>query len=158
MLRRHRVEHVRETNRRWPEFPALRPAARAATGMPVRGSMTCRVIVAQRAAGETAPALNTETDMERTILMLVLIAFSALTVEALLQHGYWGIFEPHFQSFGGAQVFADLVIALSLFMAWMWRDAKAHGRNPWPWLALTLATGSFGPLLYLLGRKPAAKA
>jgi hypothetical protein len=29
-------------------------------------------------------------------------------------------------------------------------DAKKTGRSPWPWVALTLATGSFGPLLYIL--------
>ena len=48
---------------------------------------------------------------------------------------------------------AALVIALGLFLVWMWRDAKAAGRNPWPWLVLTLVAGSIGPLIYLLGRK-----
>jgi len=91
--------------------------------------------------------------MQRIILIVTLIAFSALTAMALWRHGYWGIIEPHLQSFGGAQVFADLVIALALFMVWMWRDARATGRNPWPWIALTLTTGSIGPLIYLLGRK-----
>lgn len=93
--------------------------------------------------------------MQRTVLIVVLLAFSALTAVALWQHGYWGIFTPHFQSFAGAQVLTDLVIALSLFLAWMWRDARAAGRNPWPWLVLTLAAGSFGPLLYLLSQRPA---
>jgi MFS superfamily sulfate permease-like transporter len=93
--------------------------------------------------------------MPRLALLITLTAFSALTALALLQHGYWGIVAPHFRSLGGAQVFVDLVIALSLFLVWMWRDARASGRNPWPWLALTLATGSIGALLYLLGRKPA---
>lgn len=88
--------------------------------------------------------------MTRTPLILVLAAFSALTLVALWQHGYWGIIEPHFQTFGAAQVLADLVIALSLFLVWMWRDARETGRNPWPWLALTLVAGSIGPLLYLL--------
>jgi hypothetical protein len=60
-----------------------------------------------------------------------------------------------FQSLAGAQVMADLVIALCLFMAWMRRDARTLGRNPWPWLILTLTAGSFGPLLYLLTRKDA---
>lgn len=51
---------------------------------------------------------------------------------------------------------ADLVIALVLVMGWMWRDAKASGRGIWPWIAITLAFGSFGPLLYLLTRKSSA--
>jgi hypothetical protein len=47
-------------------------------------------------------------------------------------------------------VLADLVIALTLVMIWLWRDARTGGRNPWPWIGLTLIAGSFGPLLYLL--------
>jgi hypothetical protein len=88
--------------------------------------------------------------MPRRLLTLTLVLFGALSAAALWQDGYWGILAPHFQSFGGAQVLADLVIALSLVMLWMWRDAKATGRNIWPWIALTLALGSFGPLIYLL--------
>jgi len=93
--------------------------------------------------------------MSRTILTATLVAFSALTAMALWRHGYWGIIQPQFESFGTAQVLADLVIALTLAMVWMWQDAKRAGRNVWPWIALTLAAGAFGPLLYLLTRKPA---
>jgi uncharacterized membrane protein YfcA len=90
--------------------------------------------------------------MQRIVLIMTLILFSILSATALWQHGYWGLIAPHFQNFGGAQVFTDLVIALCLAMVWMWRDAKATGRNVWPWVALTLTMGSFGPLIYLLTR------
>jgi hypothetical protein len=63
--------------------------------------------------------------------------------------------ELHRMARGGGQVFFDLVIALTLAMVWMWNDAKTTGRNVWPWIALTLATGSFGPLIYLLTHKSA---
>lgn len=92
--------------------------------------------------------------MQRTLLVVTLVLFGALSAAALWQHGYFGIFALHFQTFGGAQVLTDLVIALVLVMVWMWRDAKASGRNIWPWIAITLAFGSFGPLLYLLTRRP----
>ena len=91
--------------------------------------------------------------MQRSLIVVVLVLFGALTAAALWHHGYWGIVAPHFQSFGAAQVFADLVIALVLVMAWMWRDARACGRNPWPWIAATLLLGSLGPLVYLLTRR-----
>lgn len=87
---------------------------------------------------------------QRIILIIVLVAFLALTAAALVNHGYWGIFEPLFKNYAGLQVFFDLVIALSLFLVWMWRDAKAAGRNPWPWLLLTLTLGSISPLIYLI--------
>ncbi|MBW4482071.1 MAG: DUF2834 domain-containing protein [Tildeniella torsiva UHER 1998/13D] len=93
--------------------------------------------------------------MQRSLIVFTLILFGALSAIALWQFGYWGILAPHFQSFGEGQVLADLVIALSLVMVWMWRDAKATGRNPWPWIVATLTTGSFGPLFYLLTRKSA---
>jgi hypothetical protein len=96
--------------------------------------------------------------MQRSLIVVVLVLFGALTAAALWRHGYWGIVEPHFQSFGAAQVFADLVIALVLVMVWIWRDARATGRNPWPWIAATILLGSFGPLVYLLTRRPAGKA
>ena len=95
--------------------------------------------------------------MQRSLLAITVVLFGMLSAAALWQHGYWGIIAPHFQSFAGGQVFADLVIALVLVMVWMWRDAKATGRNVWPWLIVTLAFGSFGPLIYLLTRKSGAR-
>jgi hypothetical protein len=91
--------------------------------------------------------------MLRPVLLLVLVPFTALSAVALWKHGYWGIFEPHFQSFGAGQVLADLAIALMLVLTWMARDARQTGRRFWPWLLVTLAAGSFGPLLYLLTRQ-----
>lgn len=88
--------------------------------------------------------------MKRVLLVVVFIAFSLFTAIAVWQHGIIGIIEPHFKNIATAQVFVDLVIALSLFLCWMWRDAKLAGRNPIPWLILVLATGSIAALLYLI--------
>lgn len=96
--------------------------------------------------------------MQRILIVVTLVLFGALTAVALWQHGYWGIIVPHFQSTGAGQVFADLVIALVMVLVWIWRDARATGRNPWPWIFATLALGSFGPLIYLLMRKSSQKA
>jgi hypothetical protein len=91
----------------------------------------------------------------KLLALVVLIAFSIQGVYVLSQVGYWNIWIHNLNHIAGQQVFADLFIALSFVMAWMWRDAKATGRNVWPWIALTLAAGSFGPLIYLLTRKSA---
>ena len=90
--------------------------------------------------------------MSQLVLRVTLALFSALTAIALWQHGYCGIIAPHFRSTGAGQVFADLTIALSLIMVWIWRDATTSGRRAWPWVLVTLALGSIGPLLYLLTR------
>jgi hypothetical protein len=94
--------------------------------------------------------------MQRVLLSVTLVLFGALSAIAVAQHGVWGIIAPHFRSTGPGQVFADLVISLTLAMIWMWHDAKVLGRNAWPWIVLTLAAGSFGPLIYLLTRRTPA--
>lgn len=90
----------------------------------------------------------------RNLAIILLIPFTVLTLYALTDVGYIGIFDYHRHSSAGWQVFTDLVIALVLATCWIVKDAKASGRSPYPWLALTLTMGSFGPLLYLATRPP----
>lgn len=40
--------------------------------------------------------------MQRTLLVVTLVLFGALSAAALWQHGYFGIFALHFRTFGGA--------------------------------------------------------
>lgn len=84
------------------------------------------------------------------VLAIITLDFAALSAYAIWQHGYWGIIAYHLPSSAGWQVGADLVIACTLAMAWMVADARRNGRVVWPYLLITLALGSFGPLLYLL--------
>ncbi len=88
--------------------------------------------------------------MVRLALILVLVAFGALSAYALLDVGYWGIISYHFPSSAGWQVMTDLVIACTLAIIWMISDARKTGRNAWPYVLITIPLGSFGPLLYLL--------
>lgn len=90
--------------------------------------------------------------MSRTTLILIAItaAFSAYSAYAMLKVGYFGIWSAAFGSIGAAQVLFDLVIACLLISSWMVIDARRSGRNPWPYVLITLAAGSFGPLFYLL--------
>lgn len=87
------------------------------------------------------------------VLIAVMAAFGALSGIALADVGYFGIIEPHFRSWGAAQVFTDLVIVCALAAVWMVVDARSRGANPWPFVALTLVAGSFGPLAYLAWRE-----
>lgn len=97
--------------------------------------------------------------MSRLIaLIAVILAFGALSVMALMEVGYIGIFEMHMQNYAGMQVLTDLVIVCVLAIVWMIGDAKTSGVNPWPFVVLTLAAGSFGPLFYLVAREVKAGA
>lgn len=89
----------------------------------------------------------------RALAIAILIPFMVLTVYAVSQVGYFGIVEYHFHSPAGWQVITDLVIALILVLTWLIPEAKRNGQNPWPWVLLTLFTGSIGPLLYMVFAK-----
>ncbi len=89
-------------------------------------------------------------DTRRAIAIAILIPFTLLTVYAVMEVGYVGIFDYHRHSPAGWQVFTDLVIALVLVLLWLIPEAKRNGKSPWPWVVLTLVSGSFGPLLYLI--------
>lgn len=89
---------------------------------------------------------------KRLLAVVLAVPFLILTCYALLRVGYVGIFDYQRHSPAGWQVFADLVIALVLVLSWLIPEAKQRGHNPWPWVALTLVAGSFGPLGYLLFR------
>ena len=93
--------------------------------------------------------------MTRHLLVLsaVIVGFGVLSTIALSDVGYWGILAPHFQSWGAAQVFADLLILGALSCIWMVTDSRKRGIAVWPFVALTLVAGSFGPLLYLATRE-----
>lgn len=94
------------------------------------------------------------------LLLLALADFSALSLYAMYEHGYVGIWEAGLANWATMQVLADLVIACVLIAIWIVGDARARGLSPWPYVAITLVGGSFGPLLYLLRREwgPAPRA
>lgn len=95
----------------------------------------------------------------RSIAILIIIPFALLSVYAVYKVGYIGIFDYHWHSPAGWQVFVDLVIACVLLLLWLIPEAKARGINPWPFVFITVFLGSFGPLAYLLmhGAKPVSK-
>ncbi|MDF1662726.1 MAG: DUF2834 domain-containing protein [Planctomycetota bacterium] len=87
----------------------------------------------------------------------VLFTFVDFTAYALYHHGYIGFWQEAFSSFATSQVTIDLFIALSIVMVWMFKDAKSRNINPAPFVILTLALGSIGPLSYLVRRGFAAE-
>jgi Terpene cyclase DEP1 len=86
----------------------------------------------------------------KPLLIAIFVLFDAYTLYAIYEVGYFGIFEAGMANPGSLQVFFDLVIACGLISWWILVDARARGRNPWPYLLITLVGGSLGPLLYLL--------
>src|SRR5438128_9994383 len=80
---------------------------------------------------------------------IVLLAFGDLTAYAVYQHGVAGVVQLEMANSVTVTAFADLVIALSLIVSWMWRDASDRGVSPIPYVLLTLVYFSVGQLLFL---------
>jgi uncharacterized protein DUF2834 len=85
-------------------------------------------------------------------LAVVLADFTAIVGYALFQYGYVGIFAQMFANAATVAAATDLTIALAMVAVWMWQDARRHDISPIPYLVLTAALGSAGPLLYLIRR------
>jgi hypothetical protein len=87
------------------------------------------------------------------ILVAVIAGFSVLSAVAIMDAGYIGVLMSSFQNWSGAQIFTDLAIMCVLACIWMVIDARERGLSAWPFIVITLAAGSFGPLLYLVTRE-----
>ena len=83
-------------------------------------------------------------------LSVLLADFLALTAYVVYEYGYIGFFEMVTANLAATLALVDLTIALSLVLAWMVRDARTRGVSAVPYVLLTLALGSAGPLLYLI--------
>lgn len=91
--------------------------------------------------------------IERPLLLCVLVMFGALSVVALALDGIGGVVNAITFNWSSLQIYADLVIAIVVISVWIHNDARARGRNPWPWIVASLIVGMFGPLVYLLARR-----
>lgn len=86
----------------------------------------------------------------RIVSLVLLLVLGAVTILALADVGYIGIFRLLIDSTAGWQVFVDLAAALILVLMFLWKDAQRRQIRFWPWLLATLLLGSFAPLVYVL--------
>jgi len=94
---------------------------------------------------------------ERLFVAALLVDFVALNIYAFATAGLDGLW-TFLSEMGpwGWVLSADVVLALSMCMYWMWRDARRRGASSTLEMVLTPLTGSVGPLLYL-ARRPAGE-
>ena len=92
--------------------------------------------------------------MNKTLLIVVLVVFGALTAYTLGHYGGlipWLLF--YTRDPASWQIFADLLICMCLLLVFIKRDAEETGRPFWPWAIFSIVVGSFGPLLYFISAK-----
>lgn len=90
----------------------------------------------------------------KPLLLFITVSFTALTAYAGYEFGVIGIFREGVRNSGTLQILVDLFICGFFFIAWLKHDAQRMNRSFLLWTIVTLTVGSFGPLLYLLTRKP----
>jgi MFS superfamily sulfate permease-like transporter len=91
-------------------------------------------------------------NIKQIALGIVLAAFSVLTAYALLEYGYVGFFREVISNLASLTLLVDLLISLTIILVYLGNDASRRGVSAVPYLLLTLAFGSVGPLLYLIRR------
>jgi hypothetical protein len=91
-------------------------------------------------------------NIKQIALGIVLAGFSILTAYALLGYGYVGFFREVVSNVPSLTLLVDLVISLTIILVYLGNDASERGVSALPYLLLTLALGSVGPLLYLIRR------
>ena len=91
-------------------------------------------------------------NLKQIALGLVLAGFSILTACALVEYGYVGFFREVISNLASVTLLVDLVISLTIILVYLSNDASERGVSAVPYLLLTLAFGSVGPLLYLIRR------
>jgi hypothetical protein len=79
--------------------------------------------------------------------------FVVFTAQAAWEHSYLELWAFTMKGSAHRQIFADLFIACVLFSSWMVGDARARKKRAWPFLLLTVATGSLGLLAYMIWRE-----
>lgn len=90
---------------------------------------------------------------EKLVVGVLLLDLLAVSAWAIASDGVLGIVDyVAAMKPWGWQLGVDLVVALVLVSAWVWRDARARGKNPIGWIAATVLLGSIAPLVYLLLR------
>lgn len=94
--------------------------------------------------------------MNKGLLALVAALFGVYSLAVVWDLGYLGMWQSLLDGQASRQALVDLVITSLLLLGLLWRDARQAGRRFWPYVLLTLASGAFGPLLYLL-LAPAAR-
>ncbi|MEL6360996.1 MAG: hypothetical protein AAFR21_07905 [Pseudomonadota bacterium] len=81
--------------------------------------------------------------------LLLLVAFSAWSIFAVVTEGPFGFWPEHIRNNWGNQIWFDLLLALGAAFSLMASRAKQLGMSPLGWLVFICLTGSIGMLAML---------
>jgi uncharacterized protein DUF2834 len=88
-------------------------------------------------------------NFKRLLIAVVALAYVAVCGYAMELYGYLGVIRLATANAGALTVSVDLAIALTMVLVWVAQDARKRKISALPYLLVTLAFGSLGPLIYL---------
>ena len=92
--------------------------------------------------------------MKKLAIPLALgVVLTPVSVLALIEVGYVGIWASTLESWSSLQVILDLLLCVSIAFTALTRDARERGVTLWPWMVGTLFLGSPVLLAYLVVRE-----
>ena len=97
-------------------------------------------------------AEENKMNRKQIAIVAVLIAFLSQDAYVIYLYGYVGFFRMLLANPAGVAAAVDMTIALVLIAIWMSEDAQQRKISALPYLLVTVALGSAGPLLYLVRR------
>lgn len=103
-------------------------------------------------ASEPAAPARSTTRTTAAIAAAVFAVFGAYTLWVIAGHGLLGFLTLAGREPWALQLLIDLLIACSIALGWVIRDARRRGLAAWPYVILTFTCGSLGLLVYLARR------
>jgi hypothetical protein len=91
------------------------------------------------------------------LFVTLFVAHTVVSVIALREHGFAGIFEAAVANWGAGQIASDLTVSLVLVNTWLIADARRRGVSWLGWVLLSLPLGSLSAIVYLVARELGAK-
>jgi hypothetical protein len=88
-------------------------------------------------------------NFKRLLIAVVALAYVGVCGYAMELYGYLGVIRLATANAGALTASFDLVIALTMVAIWIAEDARRRKISALPYLLVTLAFGSLGPLIYL---------
>lgn len=95
--------------------------------------------------------------MRLLLLAAAFVVFTGYTLYVMAGNGVLGFVTLAGREPWALQLFTDLLVMLTLFAAWVWRDAPQHKLARVPYVVVVLTMGSMGALAYLVHREIAAR-
>lgn len=91
--------------------------------------------------------------MKALLIAVGWLAFTVFSFAVVAHHGFFGFLTLSAREPWGLQVYLDLAVTTMVAATFVYRDAREHQINAWPYIVWMLCLGAIGLLPYLFHRE-----